>query len=286
MACTLIERMARNMTEGILFYNAGTKCLPRLLVAVHSLRKHFNGNICIISCGEQGREICQKICDEYQCIFKEITSDISEMRHYYFFEKARMHLYTPFEVSLFVDSDTVTIKDPSDIFHVINEHDFVAVEFSNWTTQTARIIKRLNKWRNVDNELVEKTIAKKSPSVNVGVYGFRKDSEFMKNWFDFTIRVPDAVLPEESSCHLLLRRYKGFVADRKYNCSCKFDDPTIEDTRIIHYHGRKHCRKDKETGEIKYNARYWIENWKEIVEKNNILWCDGLSDKYLKKVVL
>jgi len=273
------------MSNGIIYYNFGTKCLPRLLVSVNSLRKHFNGSVCIISSGEESKDICQRISKEYSCEFKEIVSDINEIKHHYFFEKSRMHIYTPFEKTFFIDSDTVIIKDPSDIFEIIEENDFVVPKFSNWTTKTKRIQKRLSHWRTIDNELVEETISKNSPSVNVGTYGFKKDSEFMKNWFDFTIKIPNAILPEESSCHLLLNRYKGIVIDRKYNCSCKFDNPFIEDTRIIHYHGKKHCKIVD--GEIKYNGELWKKEWKEVFKKNSCgvkEWWEKSGDKYLSKV--
>ena len=274
------------MSEGIIFYNDGTKCLSRLLVSVHSLRKYYNGNICIISSGEKGREIVQKVCKEYECQFKEMVSDINNIKYHYFFEKTRMHLYTPYDITFFMDSDTLTIKNPSDIFSSIEENDFVVPMFSNWTTQTDDIKNRLSQWRIIDNNLVEETINKNRPSVNVGTYGFKKSSEFMKNWFDFTMKNIETFIPDEIACHLLLNRYKGIIVDRKYNCSCKYDDPFIEDTRIVHYHGRKHCRITD--GKIMYHGELWVKEWKEVFEKNVCdvkEWGKTSGDRYLRRYV-
>lgn len=273
------------MQEGILFYNTGTKCLPRLLVAIHSLRKQYIGNVCILSSGNDGVDICKDISIEYNCIFLEMNSDIEDMKHHYWFEKSRMHKYTPFYKTIFMDSDTVTIKDPSDLFKVIEDYKFVVPQFANWTTQNGIIQNRLKMWESIDKKLVEETLSKKAPSVNVGVYGFTKDSEFMNNWFDFTIQNPNAVLPEESSCHLLLNRYQGIVVDGKYNCSCKFDNPMRDDVRIIHYHGRKHCREKE--GVYQFHGTNWVEQWMGVLHENVCdvnSWFGKCGDRYLRKV--
>lgn len=252
------------MTTGILFYNSGTKCLPRLLVAVNSLRKVYSGNVCILSQGDESRNICKSIANYYSCIFQEFVSDISDLKHFYWFEKSRMHKYSPFDYTIFIDSDTLILKDPSELFDEIKENDFIATQFSNWTTHTPRIAKRLSPWAKIDKDLTEFTLRMKSPSVNVGVYGFSKESELMRNWFDFTIQLPDAILPEESSCHLMLNKYKGIVVESKYNCSCKHDIVNGE-TVIIHYHGRKHCRRD-DVGNYLYNAEKWVKEFLEVID--------------------
>lgn len=219
-----------------------------------------------MSQGDESREICKSISAYYGCIFKEFNSDIKDLKHFYWFEKSRMHKYSPFDYTIFIDSDTLILKDPSDLFDEIKENDFITTQFSNWTTHTPRIAKRLSPWAKIDKELTELTLRKKSPSVNVGVYGFSKNSELMKNWFDYTIQLPNAILPEESSCHLMLNRYPGKVVGSKYNCSCKHDVVNSE-TVIIHYHGRKHCRKD-DLGNYIFNAEKWVKEFKEVMEED------------------
>ena len=275
------------MSRGIIFYNSGTKCLPRLLVSVHSLRQHYEGNICIISSGDESRQFCAEVAIKYKCVYKEFSSDITHMKNHFWFEKSRMHLYSPYDTTIFIDSDTLTIKDPSDLFKISEEHEFAVPQFADWTTQKGLIKKRLLPWKEFDEHLVNTAINTNMKSVNVGVYGFVKQSELMKNWFDFTKQMPEAVLPEESSCHLLLNKYKGLIVDRGYNCSCKFDDPNRPNTRIIHYHGRKHCRKHPVTGEFMFNASSWAETWKPLLRDNV---CNVSSiykvcgDKHLEKL--
>lgn len=271
------------MKQGIIFLNSGTKMLPRLLTCVHSLRKYYDQEASIISMGESGRGLCEKIANEYSLSVIPIDSDLN-IRKDYWFEKSRLHLYTPYDHSIFLDSDTIVVQNFDELFSEIDEHDFIACQFAHWRSNGRTISKRLKQWLSTDKELVEHTIQSNIPSVNVGVYGFKKNAEFMKHWFDITIKHPNAALPEESTCHLLLTQYKSKIVSSKYNCSCKHDNPKTTDTKIIHYHGRKHCLFDKKTKELKYNAERWVDVWWEVYSKNI---CDiqtlyaGCQDRYL-----
>lgn len=252
--------------NGILYLNSGNKMLPRLLVSIHSLRKVYDGHVTIIVMGDCGEEYCKKIADKYSLSINKISSDLN-IRKNYWFEKSRLHLYTPYNNSIFLDSDTVVVQNFNELFDEINEHDFIACQFAQWRSSGRTIGKRLRQWISTDKELVEHTISANIPSVNVGVYGFNKDAELMKHWFDITIKHPNAALPEESTCHLLLTQYKSKIVSGKYNCSCKHDDPTTFDTKIIHYHGRKHCSLDNNLN-IKYNGNIWVNNWTEVFQEN------------------
>jgi len=278
-------KVVENVKEdknGILYLNSGTKCLARLLTSVHSLRKVYDGNICILSMGEESHVICSDIAKHYDCQFKIINQDLF-MKKQYWYEKSRMHQYTPFENTLFLDSDTIIQKDISALFEIIEKEHFIVPQFSNWTTQKGVIQKRLKVWDVIDKQLVDDCISLNLPSVNVGVFGFRKDSEFMKHWFEITSKIENAVLPEESTCHLLLLLYKSKVINSLYNYSCKYDSKNVVDAFIIHYHGNKHCRRDN--GKLLFNADKWISNWQETRSNNTcdiLNWYDKIGDGKLK----
>lgn len=253
------------MSNGVIYLNAGRKMLPRLLVSVYSLKKYYNGPISIISIGEESKEISSIICKNLEINFVNVEQNLT-CRHYYWFEKSRTHLYTPYDNTIFIDSDTLVVGSINELFDEIEQNDFIVPQFSNWLSSGSRISKRLKSWNHIDEDLVKRAIESKMPSVNVGVYGFKKTAEFMKHWFDFTIQNPTAPLPEETSCHLLLKKYKGKIISNKYNCSCKHDNPRLDDVKIIHYHGRKHCRF--KNGQPLFNSDLWIKAWKEIFALN------------------
>lgn len=255
------------MNNGILYINQGIKCIPRLIVSIYSLKKHYNGNICIVSIGEESNLWCLKIAKHFGiyafCIDKtNITGSSGDI----YFEKARMNLFTPFDNTLIIDSDTLIIKDPSDIFPIIAENEFVLTQFSDWRTNGRTISHRIRQWSSICPDKVEDVISSNLPSINCGVVGFAKKNEFMEHWFDFTLKNPTAHLREETSAHVLLKSYKNKIVDSRYNCSCKYDNPRKDDVRIVHYHGRKHCRmKD---GKLLYNADMWVEVFEEVRKQN------------------
>lgn len=270
------------MNNGVIFLNSGHKMLPRLLTSIHSLRTHYDGNASIIIMGNEGQSYCESICNKYDLSIIKINSDLN-IRKNYWFEKSRIHLYTPYDNSIFIDSDTIIVQNFNELFNEIEEHDFIACQFSHWRSNGRTISKRLKQWISTDKELVEHTIQSNIPSVNVGVYGFKKDADLMQHWFDITIKHPKAHLPEESTCHLLLTQYKSKIVSSKYNCSCKHDDPTTADTKIIHYHGRKHCSLDQHL-QPKYHGQIWINNWFKVFDQNICdiqTWYDKCGDRNL-----
>lgn len=268
--------------RGIIFLNAGTKMLPRLLVSIHSLKKHTNSNIALLSIDGEGQDYCQKLCEHFNIQLITIPKSLAN-RKYYWFEKARLHLYTPFDTSIFLDSDTVVLRNFDELFDEVKKNDFIACQFSHWTSNGRTISKRLKQWSDTHPDLVSNTINANIPSVNVGVYGFQKNAEFMKHWFDITITHPSANLPEESTCHFLLTQYKSKIVSNKYNCSCKHDDPKAKDVKIVHFHGRKHCRIDKPIA-FKYNSDIWLKEWIEVYNKNLCdikSWYRNMGDRYI-----
>jgi hypothetical protein len=222
-------------SAGILYYNEGNKLLPRLLTSVHSLRKVYDGDICIITIGDESREIATKIANTYDCQL----------------------------------------------------NDFISVQFADWVTTGKRIANRISHWKDHHPKMVEECLTNTYPSVNVGVYGFKKKCDFMDDWFDITIVNRYAPLPEEISCHLMNPFYKSKVMPTIYNCSCKFSKPDEIGAKIIHYHGRKHCYIDETaTGKMLFNAHHWIKNWDEAYNNNmaNVQeWWKDCPDRALRK---
>jgi hypothetical protein len=272
--------------KGIIFLNSGSKLLPRLITSLHSLRQHYQDNITILVIGNENNNLYEKIAAEYSTSVVNIDFNL-KIRHHYWFEKSRLHLYTPYQNSIFLDSDTIVLNNFNELFDEIEKYDFIASQFAHWKSSGRTIRKRLRQWSSTDHNLVEDTIKKDIPSVNMGLYGFKKSSELMKHWFDLTIKHPTASLPEETTCHLLLTQYKSKIVSNIYNCSCKHDNPRDKEVKVVHYHGRKHCRLD-ESYRLKFNGSIWMQHWKDVLDKNICdiqNWYDKCGDRYLNKLM-
>ena len=270
--------------KGIIYFNTGRKCLVRLIVSLYSLRKVYDGNLSLLTSGEDE--------PEYDIISKTFNLNIIKNKHIasegenrVYLEKCLTHLNTPYDTTIWLDADTIILKDPSeDLWRNAEENEFAISQFSTWTTQGGRIGKRIRSWEKIYPEYIEEAI-KFGSAINCGVISFQKTSKLMMDWYELAIKGRYNFIPDESCCQLILHRYPHIILDDKYNTSCKYSK-IHEDTFVIHYHGRKHCRLDENNNPI-YNADIWLKYYNECIELNI---CDiqnlvNTSDRMLKRFI-
>jgi hypothetical protein len=252
-------------THGIIYYNAGFKYLVRLAVSISSLRKVYDGQITIL-CDNSSAAECAAIASHFNADVKEINFP-TETRNTLLFNKTLLHNYTPYKSTLYLDADTLLIKDPHKILKHIDDNDFVSTVFADWTPQTPIIKKRIEEWK----DITDITKALSYPyAINTGVFAFNKKSKLMRDWYTLASKGESFFIPDEISCQIMLPDYKHFAEGASYNTSCKYG--TIHRrTAIIHYHGNKHCRT--ENGVQLFNSNLWINEFKllrnlDFIERN------------------
>jgi hypothetical protein len=152
------------------------------------------------------------------------------------------------------------------MFDWADEKKFVVTQFADWGThKKSRIGGRIAQFKGIaEDDLIEKAYAY-GHAINVGVFSFYKDATIFDEWFDLAHAGKDTYIPDEAACQVLLPKHEHYLAPQHYNSSCKFTGIS-DDTRIIHYHGRKHAdiQKTRGTG----TAERWIEKYKELLDKN------------------
>jgi len=273
--------------KGIIYYNSGTKCLVRLLVSIHSLRKIYpKVPVTILSRGDMSHEVCEKISSIYGADIKDVEYDVEDGRNKILLEKCLCHTKTPYDISIFLDTDTLIVrKFADDLWGYAESHEFSVPRFSSWKSNTRPIAKRINQWALIYPDLIDKAL-NFGPAVNTGVFSFRKDAKIMEDWFDMAVRGRRNFIPDEICCQIILHKYPHKVADQKYNASSKYSDIDDEDIRIIHYHGKKHCRLNKH-GDMIFGSDKWIKVYNEIVENNvaDILNWQPAGDRMLRKYI-
>jgi hypothetical protein len=261
-------------THGIIYYNVGKNYLVRLAVSLSSLRKVYDGQVSIL-CDFESLNDCKAIADLFNADVIEVDFN-KQSRNAKLFNKTILHKLSPYECSLYLDSDTIVIKDPRKLFKHADTSDFVATQFADWTPKTPLIAKRINEWK----DIADVTKALEYPyAVNTGVFAFKKKSKLMRDWYDLAIKGEGLFIPDEISCQIMLSSYQHFTDGASFNMSCKYGSIGRR-TAIIHYHGNKHCRMENKT--YLYNSNIWYNEFDSIrkfdVVENNILFDSKLGE--------
>ncbi len=267
-----------NMSNGIIYYNYGSKCAVRLLVSIESLKKHYSGSITIISDGAESDAICKKIADGTGCnIISMKNSGVPRGKNYALLVRTRLNLFTPYDWSVYLDADTLITGNISELFN--QSKSFVATRFSNWHTKGKKIAARIEGFRKFCPELVDAAL-EYGPAVNCGVWAFRKNASIFNDWYKTAIKNVDSFIPDEVACQLLLPKHEHRLVDGRYNFSCKYGSKDDTDYRIIHYHGKKHCR-----GKNVFMSDLWINAYNDVVARNvaNVREWTPSGDRMLKR---
>jgi cephalosporin hydroxylase len=248
--------------RGVIYYNCGTSCTVRLLVSLVSLRKHYAGPVTILSEGEASHLLCERIGAALDARVIKWESGVKQGKNTPFLAKTRLHLGTPYETTVALDSDTLVMGPIDELFEVAEQDMFCVAQLGNWRT-TGRIIQgRLRKWAGILPEDLDAAI-QFGPAINTGVTAFRKDASIFEEWYPAAEQGREHFIPDEVSCQMLMHRHQHRILDGRWNRSCRHDDPDLSETRVIHYHGRKHCRKG-----LPFHADKWVAAYEEITRQN------------------
>jgi uncharacterized radical SAM superfamily Fe-S cluster-containing enzyme len=233
--------MKENMTKksrGIVYYNYGRGALVRLAVSLHSLRGCYKGPVTVL-CDKESEAFCIELCAPEGVDAKVIPIQNSS-ENTILLNKCLLHQHTPYDQTLYIDADTLVIRDPSEAFGYLDHADFAVTQFADWQATDPKISKRIENWKQFDPALFNGlTMCKEA--INTGIFVFNRDSALMRDWYALAVKGQGSFIPDEICCNIILKKYGGAVLPARFGLSCKHDR-LKGDTVIIHYHGRKHCR--------------------------------------------
>lgn len=244
------------MTRGILYYNRGLRCLTRLLVSLHSLRRHYHGEVVIASEGEPPdwfRQMAESMGTKFLIIPK---SD-----EYVLIAKSKLWRVMPFDLTMFLDADTVVRGPIDEFFGWIESHGCVVTKFNDWHTNRGRMRRRIEQWRSVAPKEVDAAL-NYGWAINTGIQGWRRGDPILPLYEEMTqrghIRPIAKKMLDEIAMQLLIPAHRHYLAGQEWNCGCIHNDGSK--ARIIHYHGHKHCRDIP-------NSQIWKDEFHTLVAR-------------------
>jgi hypothetical protein len=250
------------MSRGVVYYNAGTSHLVRLLVSLRSLRRYYEGPVTILSEENDSSDICFGIGDALDAEVKDWNCGVPEGRNRRLLAKTRYYAGSPYDITIAMDSDTLVLGPISELFPEAEKAQFCVAQIGHLKSTDWPFARRIRAWQSLRPSDVGPA-TNFGPAINCGVLAFQKDADFCRNWMEMALPGRNKFIPDEVCCQLTLHRFPHLILDRRWNCSCKYDDPNTPGTRIIHYHGRKHCRIG-----LPFHGVRWISELEACVNEN------------------
>lgn len=254
------------MSDGVIFLNANTKHLRNLAIAIFHMRKIYDGPIAILT-GDSYLEDIFDLDDKRFGDVQLVHFDYNSRRNGCYAAKTGMHKLTPFDRTIFMDSDTLAVGDFSDLWPE-NPEAIHWTQFAKWTTQTHRIQQRIKNegWPKLFPREVRYQLAHEYPAINTGVLGFTRGSyRTMDIWQEKTLQNISFIC-DEICAQLLAFEHPHNILDHRWNASPKFsykllgmDDMNTSDVRILHGHGNKGFKNDRPMQDLFVDA--WFETW-------------------------
>jgi hypothetical protein len=237
-----LERI-KKMSRGVIYAHAGTSCLTRLIVSLHSLRNHWNGYVTIFQEGEPEPELVAICRQLYVKIEKYDPVDLNN-----YTKKCHVNTLAPYENNVFLDADTIVVNPIDKYFDWVEKYGLVFTNFCNWTPKGNIMTGRIRKWESLYPEAVESAL-NYPVALNTGTYGFKKDHPFLEGWLETSTEGGKNGVPltDELAAQLLCQFFQHYVAPPPWNYSVKYGESIspIEEAVIIHFHGRKHIGTNK-----------------------------------------
>lgn len=276
--------------QGVVYLLCGTAHAVRMLTSIWSLRKHYSGPIIVYTIGDDSHKIGKNLASEPRLdVEHRQFPRVMRRKNAAFLNKLAILQDPPFDMTVYLDADTLVTGSIQELFELPEGCDMVATQFSNWTTQRKTIRKRINSWKEISLEgktkrridrLVRKGLQTR-PAINGGVFGLRRNAEITPKWYDLALIGRKTFICDEIALQLLLHYHPHKLLDCRWNCSPIYAGKT-KDVRIWHMHGSKHLRSQA--------INLWWPAYQEILGENLGQICDwtpagdGRLEQYLAEL--
>jgi hypothetical protein len=173
---------------------------------------------------------------------------------------------TPYDKTLWIDADMIITGKIDDMFSYLDDkHTFAIPAFCNWWSDGKGISRRIKRFDGlVPKEILDDAL-NHYPAINTGIFSYKKQTKFLKDWIDLAIKTNGKriFISDEIAAQVLMPQFKDeiYIADPKFNVSVLYGNE-IEDKRVVHFHGQKHCLSGVALCQI------WKNTFKEMCDSN------------------
>ena len=260
--------------RGCLFFNAGTAYVLRLLVAIFSLRRFYEGPITVVLVDGETDERLVAQLEELGCEVA-VQGEVSKS-----WDRHRLFLESPYATTLVFDSDLLFLDSIEPLWAPLEREGVLVTRFSispygvggspdrpGWSNRLAllegvRPLIEPETWEKATRRLVDERI-----DVNVGVMGISRPrgDAFLTDWSERMERgrASRIDLMDEMLVVALLADHRHELAEEAWNCPADefFRTTNLADANVIHYFADSHLLLGSRLGRnpATWAGQKWIE---------------------------
>lgn len=229
---------------GVIYMLQGHKHACVLAVSLMTLRRWWKGPVCLIAGDEKAERIAERLVqDERLNLTLKTWTAHTGQRGLGYANKTHMAELSPFGRTIFLDADTAVAGELEPLWPK-HGGEVRLTQFADWWTTGRRIGGRIESWREFAPVQVSRMLGAKYPAINTGVMSFsRKSTEFMAAWREMTLRNVSFIC-DEIAAQLVFPEHPHRVLPDRFNWSPMYSSSPLEKASIIHFHGKKHIRKE------------------------------------------
>ena len=240
------------MEFGVAYLLTNATCAARLVVSLDSLRRWYDGPVVVFTTNAEAAcfvDLCR--ADSrlgIQHTELRLSFDAS-CKNGSYLAKVELPFSFPFKHTVFLDADTLIVKDPIEFFRATTRSPLTVVQFANWLTTDTHRRQLLEKWRDVSGgessdipiqKLVDISVSVPLPAINTGVFGLEKNSPILSEWQTLAFAGRRLPIPDELSLQLLLPKTEHQLFDASFNACPIYC--TKSSAHIWHFIGGMHLR--------------------------------------------
>lgn len=207
------------MTPGVLYLLTGQSHGLLLTVSLHSLRKHYAGEVAILTDTTDG--MAATIARDKRLRAKCIVIGMKrERRNSTLLAKTCLHHWTPFDPTVFLDADTIPVADVSPLFSAVPLASVLLTEFSDWKLSSSPYKARCERFAYEAGRmpLFHDCLRRNDPCINTGVFAFYRDAPLLEEVRELAHRGLRVFIPDECAMQLAYHG-KAAVVDDSWNLS-------------------------------------------------------------------
>ena len=254
---------------GVIYLLTGIQHAARLVVSLRSLRQYYSGPVTVFTTRPESHQIGEYCRNDSELMVDHVQiSEGVEHRNSSYVTKVTMLQNLPYEVSLFLDADTLVCGDIDELLYTAQHSEFVITSVANWTTADPHRQKLLKRWLELKEQLKEQfpiedlvrhCCENALPSINTGVFSLRRNATVLQPWLDLTTAGRDMPIPDETALQLLIPRFEHVLFGTQFNC--RPGAVTDDDIRIWHFLAGIHL-KEQAAREI------WLPAYEKCAARN------------------